>query len=313
MLRFMCYLAYNSLLELSFAMDEFALPPPTAGVMDFLLGCATSNESKAAGCSQGKKDDCIDGRSGQQDENCVTSVCEQHASICTASPQDSLDVMNADIDSDGEFMDCSDVEVTQFQDATEFIHSGNIADREICHMTLKTTEDLLNTLSTRRVSGVQTNRCAALAEETNEWRTTWHIGNCLGRKRRNSQWFRGKVDHMVFSSSPYIMYSVPYLESEQAASNSLEHYLPEKLYWSPSLAERSLQNSEEIGGQDTGDHPCCFLAKSVTIMEVHPFVLNAMVSPANDVSVQVSVNMHMCCTFLLCMEYCYIDFLTLSL
>uniref|UniRef100_A0A146LP56 1-phosphatidylinositol-3-phosphate 5-kinase n=3 Tax=Lygus hesperus TaxID=30085 RepID=A0A146LP56_LYGHE len=124
-------------------------------------------------------------------------------------------------------------------------------------------------------------------------RSTWRTGDELESNKEylalvevpnepNS--FKKALDDNLLSVSPFLKFSLPYLETEVGRSCALRSFFGQRLYWSPQLCDdypkqRSSTIIEEI--------PTTIQRlENTKLKEIHPFVLTKLTQPSDSVEVQ---------------------------
>ncbi|XP_053382356.1 LOW QUALITY PROTEIN: 1-phosphatidylinositol 3-phosphate 5-kinase-like [Mercenaria mercenaria] len=98
--------------------------------------------------------------------------------------------------------------------------------------------------------------------------------------------FRKALDNVVLSSSPYIKYQLPYLETESGSKCELRKYFPEEIYWSSNFCLKSGQRKVKTKQLDTDLPRKIDSPSNIVIKEAHDFIRCRLTKPATDKSTQ---------------------------
>lgn len=333
-LNFMTYVAYNSLLELCFAMDEFALPPPGSEELDKTLEGFESSTDTDANLSSANltsnteeepleivevTDDQEDGIMLSASQACSAGVTllfgmEKGAvtDVNDVKDDDDDEDNKGGVDSNGKEMSGeAQVEYTSFQHEEE---EEKEADKENVAPTdhrfsaaaasssprssALTVPSMDAPFMQRQLSKVQelTEFTDPLREyQKNQDESIFKRSQSIQfQEHKQPLWhqFRQTLHGTLLSASPYIKYSVPHLESELGCKCELRKFLPEQIYWSalftgePTPKEQQRQSNkakfQDLEYSGVARYPTT--NSGICITEAHPFVLNEMTAPANEVS-----------------------------
>ena len=105
-------------------------------------------------------------------------------------------------------------------------------------------------------------------------------------EKQVNQGFKKALKDVILSVSPYMKYSVPYLETEEGSKCKLRKYLPSELYWSESFNEKTEQKSKGKApekAQAQPDQNC-----HVKITSPHAFVMEKLTASLDDTKTQVA-------------------------
>ncbi|XP_052764126.1 1-phosphatidylinositol 3-phosphate 5-kinase-like isoform X2 [Mya arenaria] len=97
--------------------------------------------------------------------------------------------------------------------------------------------------------------------------------------------FKKSLDNTVLSTSPYIKYSLPFLETESGAKCELRKYFPEELYWSSTLCDKSPPKAYTKKSDTSNTKVPCEMAH-IEIQEAHEFIRQPLRESANNISIQ---------------------------
>ncbi|KAK7498566.1 hypothetical protein BaRGS_00010226 [Batillaria attramentaria] len=310
-LKFMTYVAYNSLLELCFAMDEFAMPPPgSEELAENMEGFESSTEQPDMGeildeepmdisemqekQDASKQEDKVRGVSFEVGESCAVQ------SDATAKQDDveveytSLTEMSSSIQES--FFDAAETvgdmqakgeaaTETQSETAEPVEKSGaNLSVPQVPDPTMK-----------RQLSAVmELTDCSdpLLSYQKNQDDSIFKRSQSIQfqeQKQTMYRQFRNTLHGISLSASPYIKYNVPFLESEAGANCFVRKYLPDEIYWSALFTGEKAPKEQRLSRTKylDMDYGARFPVKSdIKITEAHPFVLSEMTAAAHENSTQ---------------------------
>lgn len=289
-LKFMTYVAYNSLLELCFGMDEFAMPPPgSEELAENMEGFDSSVDLNPTEFGREEPMDVSEIRENQDSFSSFAKVRDvQFVLGDTQNVERKEDVFEA-CDSTMEYT--SSVE-TAAEDAGkenmaltggESAVQGGASLEVPVQMKRQLSEAMELTDCSDPLLGYQKN------QDDSIFRRSQSI-QFQEQKQPMSHQFRHMLHGTILSVSPYIKYSIPYLESEAGAKCFVRKYLPDNIYWSASFMgekvpkEQRLSKAKYMEMEYGGRYPA---SSNIRITEAHPFVLNEMTAPANDSSTLV--------------------------
>ncbi|XP_046543785.1 LOW QUALITY PROTEIN: 1-phosphatidylinositol 3-phosphate 5-kinase-like [Haliotis rubra] len=278
--KIMSYTSYNSLLEISYCMDEFALPPPNPDEIqaqdDFDLAQTIrepvqtetaqekvkdkeENTQSVAGDKPTQDQHIIDGegkRGGKNVENCAIGECARSTVKLNEGKEENSEVVlrkghSAEKDSDSKRVSkdsCKrqSVERTELTDLSDPLHSYQTSKDE--------------SIFDSKVS--------------------------FQEHKQTKQWlFKKALIGLVLSISPYHKYKVPYLETAHGSKCELRKYLPEDIYWSQLFeGEQGQRSRSKYYDSDYSSH---YAPKSnIHITEAHPFILQQLTAPLHENSTQ---------------------------
>lgn len=274
-LQLMNYASYHRQLEVSFIMDEFGLPPPSAEECGFHLNSFDGAEKKGQYGSV-EQEEYVPENSDKSIDTDSKREAYKNTSL-TLSRQlveeigDSAMVDSDAANQDSEQMDTFSDSNTDQMDSNQTCDNKIDKDSKCKHTGIQELTDfsdpLHNYQNTEDDSIFQSS--VALQEQ----------------KVAQQQKIRKALEGLVLSVSPYIKIDPPYLESTNGLKSSLRKYFPDEMYFSPALNETKSIDSR----------PKCFDTdlvsrlsnrKNVEITEAHPFILSKLVSPVCHNSVQ---------------------------
>ncbi|KAL8580115.1 hypothetical protein ACOMHN_061229 [Nucella lapillus] len=286
-LKFMAYVAYNSLLELCFAMDEFAMPPPgSEELAENMEGFDSSTDTNPIEIGGEEPTDI----SGFQDSQGVVTACtkrdsdfvmveegEEEEEAVEKEPGEDPDTtthymsLQEAIDKDSAEKENVSPNPEQSRLQTGTSEEGPSIKRQLSHVTELTdcSDPLL---------GYQKHQDDSIFRRS-------HSIQFQEQKETTSHQFRHTLHGTILSASPYIKYSLPFLESEPGAKCFTRSFLPSDIYWSALFTgektpkEQRLSKGKYIDMEYGGRY---FGKSHISITEAHPFVLSDMIAPAND-------------------------------
>ncbi|CAL1530359.1 unnamed protein product, partial [Lymnaea stagnalis] len=265
-LKFMNYTAYNSLLELCYCMDEFALPHPGADeialsslIESTLPGYLSnsSNEKKdkvrhSSGVSNASTSYVSEGMSGRSTPDCAFK---------TGGPDD----------------DPSAVANTFVKKKSERCVSDGIPSRAT---TSKLTE--LTDFSDPLL-GYQNTQDESIFHSTNTQKIALREIKQTKYKR-----FRKALDGVHLSVSPYHKYSVPFMETDKGSRCAVRRYLPEEIFWSNLFdgeAGQMLSKSSKFLDSDSSSKMTN--KSNIQVLEPHSLITCKLTEPIRENESQV--------------------------
>lgn len=94
--------------------------------------------------------------------------------------------------------------------------------------------------------------------------------------------FKKQLDDTILCVSPYVVFSVPYLETETGKKCKLRRYFPDDLYFSVHF-ENNVKNKWKNNSEDSKSDQVEFKEK---IKPLHPFLLTKLTESGEDANVQ---------------------------
>ncbi|XP_070187506.1 1-phosphatidylinositol 3-phosphate 5-kinase-like isoform X2 [Littorina saxatilis] len=306
-LKFMTYVAYNSLLELCFAMDEFAMPPPgSEELAEHMEGFESSTDLNPTEIGQEEPMDITEIKENQ--DLAISRARDIQFLVGTTPPQgDEVPVPQKEDESPvPEKVDESPVPQSEpetqmeYTSLTEAMEEERATDKE----NVEPSEKESSTLSAISLEVPQLKRqlsevrvltdCSdpLLGYQKNQDDSIFKRSQSIQfqeQKQTMSHQFRQTLQGTILSVSPYIKYSIPYLESEAGAKCFVRMYLPDNIYWSALFTgektpkEQRLSKAKHHDMEYGGRYPA---SSTIKITEAHPFVLSEMTAPANNNSTQ---------------------------
>nr|CFW94242.1 Eka-PIP kinase protein [Euperipatoides kanangrensis] len=239
--QFMVYVAYNWHLELSFLMDEFALPPPIieeSPIIDDPDELRNLNKLSVNCSYQDSKNDI------KEEEKLLKKL---HNSLSDSNRNEKSSEVNDSKETSG----VGEVTKELLDDFSDPLHSYQISqDDSIFQESVQ--------LCVESIS----------------------IENC----------FRKALNDTILSCSPFVRFTVPYLESEAGHNCPLQKYFPKEIYWSAQFFKDTIQkkSSQMDNHVDEIDSTICD-SKHIEILQPHPFVFEGLSSSLIDPQVQASL------------------------
>ena len=289
-LKFMTYVAYNSLLELCFAMDEFAMPPPgSEELAENMEGFDSSTDVNPIEFGREEPMDIAEMKENQDLSNPFAKVRDMQFVLGDTLPVGEKEDISKACDNAMEYT--SFVETTEEDAGKENVvpPTGESAVQG------GTSLELPVTMKRQLSEAMELTDCSdpLLGYQKHQDDSIFRRSQSIQfqeQKETMSHQFRHSLHGTILSVSPYIKYSIPYLESEPGAKCFVRKYLPDDIYWSASFAGEKVSKEQrlskakymemEYGGRYS-------VSSNIKITEAHPFVLSEMTAPANDNSTLV--------------------------
>ena len=293
-LKFITYVAYNSLLELCFAMDEFAMPPPgSEELAENMEGFESSTDLNPT-------------EIGGEEPMDISEISENHGLASTVAKNPDIRFVVGEEAAPEEQEAVMDVEYTSLMDAIkeedEDFGKENIPPSQE-HLSAATSGSSVEVPSNmkRQLSDVtELTDCSdpLLGYQKNQDDSIFKRSHSIQfqeQKQTMSHQFRHTLHGTMLSASPYIKYGVPFLESEAGNRCFVRSYLPDQIYWSALFTGEKAPKEQRLSKGKFGEmeYGGRYPNKShIKITEAHPFVLSEMTAPANDNSTQVISDMN---------------------
>ncbi|XP_070571165.1 1-phosphatidylinositol 3-phosphate 5-kinase-like [Ptychodera flava] len=260
-MQFMVYTAYNSRLEMSYLMDEHALPPSVSETDK-----ETVDEMHLDGSSNSPVSAEFDDR-----EFFDMQELTDGKSSKTGSMENLLtDGKASDFDSDSQ-----KTQETEPSETTTEEDSGKLTDPGQISGTVPITEgDSVKLPSSRQ-------------ENENE------LNDVLNDGAEERHRFVKALETVHLSCSPFLVYKIPYLMTPQGRTCQVRHFFPKEIYWSEKLEERdevkidgpsSKKSIMENGfNKEYGVyHGHKYNPTTVTIDNTHRFVMKRLTQPISE-------------------------------
>ncbi|XP_076460083.1 1-phosphatidylinositol 3-phosphate 5-kinase-like isoform X2 [Babylonia areolata] len=318
-LKFMSYVAYNSLLELCFAMDEFAMPPPgSEELAENMEGFDSSTDINSTEISHDEPTDITEFTDNQGH---TTSVAKDTSSagkektlekgkeaavskpddIATLEKEKETAVSKADDNTmsekeKGRVVSKADDITTHYMSLTEAMDEEEVGKENVApppgHSESHTHSGGLEAPAMKRQLSAVTELtdCSdpLLSYQKSQDESIFRRSHSIQfREQKQTMWhqFRLSLHGTLLSASPYIKFSIPFLESEAGAKCFARAYLPPDIYWSALFTGERTHKDQRLskGKYGDGEYGGRYQARSyITITEAHPFVLSDLIAPAND-------------------------------
>ncbi|RUS80456.1 hypothetical protein EGW08_011772, partial [Elysia chlorotica] len=224
--KFMTYTAYNSLLELCFCMDEFALPQPGADEIGHPLEALESSLNSTASdgpITSGLQNLCPETtRAISLDEGSMSKPSSQAKT--KGESEEGMDRGSGLVNSAGSGKVPQGLE----QQKTSSMGSKQSSTSKLTELT-DCSDPLLGYQSTRDESIFHSDASRTLKEI----------------KQTRYKLFRRALDRVHLTVSPYHKYHVPFIETDKGAKCAVRKYIPPNVFWSPLFD----------GESDDGGHP----------------------------------------------------------
>ncbi|XP_052249949.1 1-phosphatidylinositol 3-phosphate 5-kinase-like isoform X3 [Dreissena polymorpha] len=98
--------------------------------------------------------------------------------------------------------------------------------------------------------------------------------------------FKKSLENTVLSTSPYIKYQLPYLETETGSRCELRRYLPPEIYWSTSFSEKQSEARKQMWNPDIDPSRKPEPLANVVIRDPDEFICRPLVRPASNYTTQ---------------------------
>ena len=311
-LHFLLYVAYSSRLEMSFLMDEFAMPPPSPDEVGLgITGLGSSPElsptdpdRKPLQAPPGGSTS-SDGQRSQAEEK--VKVMKRSEEVATEKKV-SMDVKSSSQGSNGgsPVIPQSETERSSVQETfiKEICQCEPELHEAMCPETVSmTTEPMATDSSANEVAlkgdtktrSKDSDRAQILdfSDPLQSYQKCQDdsvfvrsVRELREEKRQHGFKFRKVLDDVILSSSPYLKPDVPYLETESGARCRLREYFPKEVYWSSHFNSEASREKRKFTDPEIGATKR-IRPQTVLIQEPHPFVLNTLTKPLSENSTQV--------------------------
>ncbi|KAL5017949.1 hypothetical protein ScPMuIL_003671 [Solemya velum] len=317
-LSFAVFTAYNSQLETSFYMDEFAMPPPSSTELQLQLnidgesvfpseptdlhpqekGKGEQSQSQKAGTERDS------GTSGHQNQT-ESKVDEPDPSIVNMLEQYSQ--LQAEDDE-------SDVEVDDDDNGIELIAPAveqesvdrDVVAFEVCMESKKEVQDEVNlpvnkpgpdeetgsdtsmgiTITPQPIQGgvgeiiELTDHSDPLHNyQKNQDDSIFHSSVTLQEQTQTKQIrFKRALDSVILSCSPFVKFDVPFLATELGSKCDLRKYFPDEVYWSELFNEKPTSAKSKNRYLEECSTKPSYKS-NIKITEAHPLVLCHLTTP----------------------------------
>ncbi|XP_062584452.1 1-phosphatidylinositol 3-phosphate 5-kinase-like isoform X2 [Saccostrea cucullata] len=125
--------------------------------------------------------------------------------------------------------------------------------------------------------------------QKNKDETIFYSSHTLQEKSlKHCQKFNKLLKEVILSSSPFINYELPYLETEEGSMCNNRKFFPEEIYWSQYFESENQQEkkkSKNIDYQPPVKKPVLEWSR-VEVVEAHPLVVSQLCLPITDKSMQ---------------------------
>ena len=273
-MHFMVYAAYHARLELSFLMDEFAMPPPapSESTLDIIGSESTTpTEEPKSICLHDDKQNRVT-RSGHREK-----------------PKGRF---SRDTEDDVEIFKCSSRE----QSAERKKSASREQSKDRLRNASGEGPKSLELSVEERGRGMRRNMSSTTAitdqsdplqnYQISKDETIFYGKEQLMEVHKNSSVkFKKALDDMILSISPYIKYEVPYLESDIGSKCTLREFFGPVLYWSSHIHSNPEKRVKGKFIEDDNWFPAP--KSSVKMLPPHPFVTKKITAPVTDPKTQV--------------------------
>ncbi|XP_048238602.1 1-phosphatidylinositol 3-phosphate 5-kinase-like isoform X1 [Haliotis rufescens] len=278
--KMMSYTSYNSLLEISYCMDEFALPPPNPDEIqaqdDFDLAETIRELTLTEDAPERVKN---------EDEN--------KQAVTTDKPAQDQQIIDVEGKSGGEKVE--NCVMAEHGSSTVKLDEGNEEDSEVVlrkgHSVEKDTDSKRTSKDSCKRQSVERTELTDLSDPLHSYQNSkdesiFDSKVSFQEHKQTKQWqFKKALIGLVLSISPYHKYEVPYLETAHGSKCELRKYLPEDIYWSQLFEGEQGQRSRSK--YYDGDYSGHYTPKSnIHITEAHPFILQQLTAPLHENTTQ---------------------------
>ncbi|KAJ8321633.1 hypothetical protein KUTeg_000104 [Tegillarca granosa] len=102
---------------------------------------------------------------------------------------------------------------------------------------------------------------------------------------KHSQKFTKVLDEVILTTSPFVKYKIPYLESEAGSKCINRKYFPDEIYMSRHFESKTThRKSKFVDNEYTGVRTYSW--SNIEITEAHPFILSQLTSALSDTKTQ---------------------------
>ena len=254
-LRFMIFVAYNSILEKAFIMDEFGTP---------------------SGIENGKDDEMEEKEENHEGEKIEGAVGEE--GVLVGKERKCLDVeFEATLKEEGMQSEEKGYEEGKEGEVVKGSRNGE-SGRDSLHLPLKKERVLLE-------EGRKDKKSAEGIEVINQGssRNNDHFSEDRTKSTVvNRESFEKVTSNVILSSSPLVTYPVPYILTNEGQRCELLTYMEENLYWSP-LFNDDVPSEEDVSPEVHHlDGVNERESKSIFMRQTHPFIFAVLTKNARD-------------------------------
>ncbi|XP_063222322.1 1-phosphatidylinositol 3-phosphate 5-kinase isoform X2 [Bacillus rossius redtenbacheri] len=108
-----------------------------------------------------------------------------------------------------------------------------------------------------------------------------------------ANYFRKALDETILSASPFLKFTVPYLETEIGRNCELRKFFPKQIFWSSQISE--LSESRCHRQETSGHHEAETMQKEVKLLAKHQFVDAKLTAAAESREVQTMLAHYRAC------------------
>ncbi|XP_025088502.1 1-phosphatidylinositol 3-phosphate 5-kinase-like [Pomacea canaliculata] len=322
-LRFMTLVAYNSLLELCFAMDEFAMPPPgSEELLENMEGFESSVETMDEDIDTDEKEtmkflemkeniDPLDAEWSVIDKSIMfeigeTQVLVSHKELsveCTKDKENNMEYTSlTEVMPEICHMEAPSHVTVTLSEANEKDEDHREVNGDDPSVAVQASPGValrpVDSSIKRQLSAMmELTDCSdpLLGYQKNQDDSIFKRSQSIQfqeQKQTSTHLFRHFLQNSALSISPYIKYSVPFLESEVGARCFARDFLPQEIYWSALFTGERAPKEQRLSKVKYVDMDCGtrYAVKSnIKITEAHQFVLSEMTAPAAENSMQTLI------------------------
>lgn len=319
----MTLVAYNSLLELCFAMDEFAMPPPgSEELLENMEGFESSVETMDEDIDTDEKEtmkflemkeniDPLDAEWSVIDKSIMfeigeTQVLVSHKELsveCTKDKENNMEYTSlTEVMPEICHMEAPSHVTVTLSEANEKDEDHREVNGDDPSVAVQASPGVavrpVDSSIKRQLSAMmELTDCSdpLLGYQKNQDDSIFKRSQSIQfqeQKQTSTHLFRHFLQNSALSISPYIKYSVPFLESEVGARCFARDFLPQEIYWSALFTGERAPKEQRLSKVKYVDMDCGtrYAVKSnIKITEAHQFVLSEMTAPAAENSMQVSL------------------------
>ncbi|XP_046687146.1 putative 1-phosphatidylinositol 3-phosphate 5-kinase, partial [Homalodisca vitripennis] len=255
------YALYNWRLEFSFLMDEFA-EPPTLGDDNFFQDDDHSPKKEKLLTSSPLNDNFINSQSMQQLRNSGGSRSPSVKRVKSADKEnrESDESLSDRTKLSGKEKSISDERRMNVESVSDF--------SDPLHLYMNLDDDVFK----------KSNNGQSLSVS----------------EPAKSNRFRKALDDTLLSVSPFLKFSVPYLETENGRNCLLRRYFPKQVYWTAQLQDKTVTRPTPAA-PEMSNKDALLKLNGIKLGPVHPFITAKLTEPANSHNVQTMLAFYRAC------------------
>lgn len=311
-LSFAVFTAYNSQLETSFYMDEFAMPPPSSTELQLQLTLDAESEFPSDSTDADPQNRVPDEQSvsqkiaterdtgssihpnqneGKVDEPdaSIVNMLEQYSQLQAEEDEIKCNVQVDDGDNgieitvpamEQEVLE-KDVETEKEVRNDEKLSFGSSAEE------VKKSDISVRAIITSQSAQGGVGEIIELTDHSdplhdyqqNEDDSIFHSSVTLQEQTQTKQIrFKRALDSVILSCSPFVKFDVPFLATEFGSKCELRKYFPDEVYWSERFDEKPISAKSKIRYLDECSTKPSYNS-NIQITEAHPLVLCHLTTP----------------------------------